>query len=159
MGVSTDGQICYGVIFPEEFQFPWGDTEKDNIDTWWIEKVHKYKPPFQLYDEKGAEIGNPTKERSDEWWEHRRVFEKAHPLPVTLVNCCSLSHPKYILACPSSIMISNRGYPQPFLRSGLQAEPREIMALGKFLEEHLKVPLDEGNSPTPQWYLSSYWSS
>lgn len=159
MGVSTNGQICFGILFPEEFEFPWGNTEKDNIDTWWIEKVHNYKPPFDLYDKKGAPIGNPTRERTGEWWEHRSAFEKAHPLPVKLVNYCSLSVPQYIVACPSTIKFCLRGYPAPFLPSDLQAEPKEIMALGKFIREYLKVVLDQKDSPEPKWWLSSYWDS
>ena len=37
MGVSTDGQICFGIAFEECTEFPWDSEEYDgDIDAWWL---------------------------------------------------------------------------------------------------------------------------
>jgi len=70
MGQSTDGQICYGVKFEEDFEFPWDDDPYLDEDDWWLEGASE------------AEID-----------EHRRDWLKAHPLPFELVNLVSnLAH-------------------------------------------------------------------
>jgi len=34
MGMSTDGNICFGISFPEDHPFPWGNYEEG---AWWEE--------------------------------------------------------------------------------------------------------------------------
>ena len=53
MGTSTDGRINYGILFEEDFQFPWDEDEKydGDIEQWWMYKVHGYKNPIELFDE------------------------------------------------------------------------------------------------------------
>jgi hypothetical protein len=36
MGISTDGSVCYGILFDEGFEFPWDDEENEGyIEDWW----------------------------------------------------------------------------------------------------------------------------
>ena len=57
MGVSTDGQICFGIMFDEGFEFPWNGGEDDqDLESWWMEEVCGYKPPFELFTEEGQWI-------------------------------------------------------------------------------------------------------
>lgn len=36
MSQSTNGQITYGIPFPEGFQFPWNDEKYEfSIQEWW----------------------------------------------------------------------------------------------------------------------------
>jgi len=47
MGVSTDAQISFGVMFPEGYEFPWEKDEYDwDINTWW--KILKKRVDVQL---------------------------------------------------------------------------------------------------------------
>ncbi len=168
MGVSTDGQICFGVAFPEGFEFPW-DAEQfgDDFETWWREAVCGYKPPFQIYDEHGEYIGGkkPSQSRIDEFIEHRSKFEKQHPVPVKLVNYCSHECPMYIIAVPSSCLENSRGYPEEIQPGNLKVSEADVESLKKFLKEHVPVKPEDleyvdkrfDKTMTPRWYLSSYW--
>ena len=53
MGMSTDGEIHYGIKFDEDFVFPWNTDEFEyDIEEWWQE-VGGFQPLFQLYDADG----------------------------------------------------------------------------------------------------------
>ena len=49
VGTSTNGQLCYGTAFVEDFEFPWGDGE---IEYWWTYTVHGFKHSFELKDQR-----------------------------------------------------------------------------------------------------------
>lgn len=152
MGTSTNGQICYGIPFEEEFEFPWG--EKDLKD-WWLTNVLDYKPPFQLYDEHGNHINGhePSREQVDEYYRHRREFLAEHPLPVELVNFCSNDYPMWIIAVPSSILKACRGDPTEFYPNKLNITEAQDARLIAFCNQH---NIETGGLQ-PQWLLSSYW--
>ena len=152
MGISSDGQICYGISFDEDYEFPWNgewDGEADDIDSWWLFEVCKYKNPFELFDDDGEWIGGieATKEQRDAYFAPRRAFKKAHPLPVELVWHCSYEYPMYILATPGSVLTASRGYPKAI--ESLEARPSEVAALMAFCKEYNL----EGDGP--KWWLSS----
>lgn len=151
MGVSTDGQICFGIMFEEDFEFPWGDEEEDQ---WWTYKVNGYKPPFELYDEAGQYLGGkrPPQDVMDRYYEALHEFEAAHPMPFKLVNYCSYDYPMYILAVPESFIKNSRGFPKAIEPSALTVTTEARDALLKFCGDHgIKF---EGE---PRWYLSSLW--
>ena len=156
MTTSTDGQICFGLMFEEDTEFPWDDTERwDDIDDWWLSYVLKWLPPFELYDEDGEYIGGvkPPEEKIEQYHREKIAFElKAPPLPVQLVNYCSAQYPSYILAVPSTCRSASRGYPEAFHPSDLKVNPEEIDALLEFCREY-GIEIDS----EPTWYLSSYW--
>jgi hypothetical protein len=152
MGVSTDGEISYGIAFPEGFYFPW--VEHDDIDDWWLD-VSGYKPPFELYDATGNFIGGvrPTSEKISAYYEPRAVFQREHPLPVELVNVCSGNSPIYILALEGTLITANRGYPKAFNPDSLVVTDEQRNTLIEFCKTH---NIDTGGVE-PGWYLSSYW--
>lgn len=44
MGVSTDGQLSYGVVIKEDYELPWENTlHNGDIDDWWLD-VRGFKP-------------------------------------------------------------------------------------------------------------------
>ena len=51
MGVSTDGQICFGISFGEDFEFPW-DAYEDLVllHPYLILVIHMYNAYFLLLD-------------------------------------------------------------------------------------------------------------
>jgi hypothetical protein len=65
MGVSTDGQIGYGVVFEEGYKFPWDKYPSGDIEDWWTEEVLGFKHSFEIYDIDGGYIGGqePSRER------------------------------------------------------------------------------------------------
>lgn len=151
MGVSTDGQLTYGIAFEEETEFPWGEQE---IEEWWIETVHGFKPSRQIYDADGQYIGGkrPPDDVMNAHFAERQDFEKAHPLPVELVTHCSYDYPMYILAPPGAHHSAHRGYPKEIDPTVLSVSADQHEALLKFCRDHgIEIP------GQPKWYLSSLW--
>lgn len=153
MGTSTDGQICYGIMFEEGIEFPWSDKYEDDIESWWLYEVCKYKPAFEIYDSDGEYLDGkrPSEERVLLYYQQKREFEAAHPMPVKVVNYCSYEYPMYILAVPSTCLTNSRGYPAEFDPSKLVVSPEEAQALWDFCENN-GIAMDE-----PGWYLSSFY--
>lgn len=154
MTTSTNGQICYGVLFDEDHEFPWDEWE-DGIEEWWLYRVCDYHNPFELFDERGNWLdgAKPPEQRIREYYDHRHTFLDSHPIPVRLVNYCSGDYPMYIVAAPSSVIIASRGYPEAIgVRSFATVTEEEAVLLIEFCRKHLGVT--EG----PRWWLSSYWS-
>ena len=86
MGVSTDGQICYGILLAEGIELPWNDEKYDDgIYDWWLCTVKGYESPFEMFDDDGEYIGGEDiwpKNKVDHYFEHFRLFRKAkqqHP--------------------------------------------------------------------------------
>lgn len=164
MGVSTNGQLCYGIPFPEGFEFPWG---KNSEEEWWRE-VNGYKPPFMLYGEDGDYLnGNkPPEALIDQYYKHQRDWEEANPLPIELVNYCSGDYPMYMIAVKGSMTNNSRGFAQAINPAELVVTDEQKQVLLDFIEKHMKEKIDEHNEDEyndkvtlePQWYLSSYWS-
>ncbi len=169
MGVSTDGQICFGIVFPEGFEFPWDDPKFDGeIEEWW-RSIHGYKEPFKLYDG-GEYVGGvkPSREKIDEWYEHHHAWDENHPVPIEIVNYCSGDCPMYILAVRDTIREAARGYPSEIEPTQMLVEDEKLIAFNSFIENHIKRLIHKWNSDeyneddqimgNPRWYLSSYWS-
>lgn len=154
MGVSTDGQICFGIAFEEGKEFPWSSEEYDgDIECWWIYAIHKYQPPFEVYDSDGEYLGGikPSDEKLDEYYQTKREFENAHPLPFRLVRHCMGDYPMYILAIPRTIKVASRGYPEEVKPDEMIVTQDEYDLLIEFCEIHgIEVE-------TPRWWLSSMW--
>jgi len=52
MGVSTDGQICYGICV-DEIELPWDESYDGDIESWWTFEVLGFKHSFELFTEEG----------------------------------------------------------------------------------------------------------
>lgn len=59
MGVSTNAQICYGILFDEDFEFPWNGGEYgggfDDLIEWW-EKTNTTPVPVTLVNCQHSDI-------------------------------------------------------------------------------------------------------
>lgn len=151
MGTSTNGQLCYGVAFEEDFEFPWGEN---GIEDWWAYTVCEFKPSLELFDSGGNYLNGrkPSKTELNSYFEERRAFDAAHPLPVTLVNYCSGDYPMYAVAVPSTVRTARRGSPTAVDPTSLVVTDDEHATLLKFLADHgIEAP------EAPAWLLTSYW--
>ena len=158
MSVSTDGQICFGIVFEEGYEFPW-DTYREDGDSdpedWW-RSVNGFKPSFEVFDKKGEyldSVQSPAREKSaDDYFNEGRCWDKANPIPFELVNYCSDGCSMYILAMPGSFKRNSRGYPRKISGMDLHGEVKDAIVFSEFCEKYgLK-----GEEPAA-WYLSSYW--
>ncbi len=156
MGVSTDGQMCFGV--PEEEtdgDFPWREPPYNgDIDDWWLFGIHGFRHSVELFDDAGEWL--PGKE-ADQVQQNRYYAEKREfidtipPLPVSFVNACSGDVPEYILIVPETERSARRGYPVVF-------RPEELVVPEAALKTFLEFLAAYGITHSePQWYLSSYW--
>lgn len=154
MGTSTDGRISFGIAFEEGFEFPWEadpNDFNDDIEDWWIYKIHCFKHSREVYGD-GGRLPGVTDEDVSAYWAEKREFAQKHPLPVRLVNYCSGDFPMYIIAVPSSCLNNNRGYAVEFDPASLTVTDDERAALLKFFTDHgIEV------SSEPKWLLTSYW--
>lgn len=151
MGTSTDGQLCYGIMFEKDTEFPW-DEHPSGFEEWWLEQCG-YEDLFEMFDERGQWVDpKPSEERQKEFWDHRKRFREQFPEPVVLVNYCSDTVAMYILAIPRTEIRAWRGYPETLVPGELTVTPEEREALISFCKRFgIEVPSD------PAWYLSSYW--
>lgn len=156
MSTSTDGQISYGILFDEGYEFPWSTDEyEDDIDNWWREVNGYINPIDSPYTEDGAGYKpgySSNHPQVDEYWRHPREWKEANPIPVELVNYQSGEVPAYILAVPSTVQTARRGYPEPFVPESLIVSGQDRQALIDFCAKY-DIEMDT----PPSWYLSSYW--
>lgn len=152
MGTSTDAQICYGIQFEEDFEFPWGD----DLEEWWVNNVLGYSPPFEVYDQSGNYIGGnePPKEIIIEYFSARRQFIDSSPkCQIVEVNYCSADYPMIILAIDTSVIRARRGYPEKIDPSAIEEGSENFSnVLKAFCETH-GIETDS----EPAWFLCSYW--
>ena len=154
MGTSTNGQISFGIVFEEEFEFPWDKEFEGDIEQWWLLDVCKYKPPFELFDETGNYINGiePSKDQVSAYFDSEREFLDAHRCPAELLNYCSADSPMYALVIPSTVVTARRGDPVLLDLKGLVVDDFERQALLDFCARH-NIECAE----VPHWILSSYW--
>jgi len=157
MGVSTNGQICYGILLVDEIELPWDDVDND-IDKWWLYEVLNYKNPFEIFDQDGNWINGekPPTTTVDEYYETQKEYRKLHGgLPITMINSCSEDYPQWIVAIGETAKKAFRGSPVIFepssLVNGFEKE-RANKILVKFCNDY-----DLQYETEPAWYLSSYW--
>ena len=146
MSVSTDGQLCFGIKFEEEFEFPWNGME---LNEWWRE-VNDC-PVESPYDEYGGLKQEATDANVDAYFDQLLFWDTANPFPVELVNYQASSSPAWILAVPSSCRSCSRGYPMELKLYDLPVTLEEERNLLDFCKRfNIETEL-------PSWYLSSYW--
>lgn len=161
MSISTDGEICFGILTKEEFEFPWDADEYDgDIEKWWIYKICGHKNPFEIYDDKGNYLDGeqPSEDKIFTYHKSRREYLKENPLPVELVNYCSADYPMYLLSVPKTSLRCERGYPTVFDPNKLVVSREQIEKLVSFCKKYCSG--GEYDSPldfAPKWYLTSYW--
>lgn len=154
MGVSTDGQLSYGVVFEEGFEFPW-DSEDfgGDIDAWW-ESVNGFVNPVEYPFTKEGDYKPGMNDKSPqiaEYFAETRKWAREHPIPVELVNYCSGDYSMYIVA--TKHISNSRGSTEVIKLEDLLSnqwlwEFTLLEFLTKYNIEHDKKPA---------WHLSSYW--
>lgn len=125
----------------------------DGIEYWW-KSVKGYKAPYEIYDEHGEYKDGVKPEESvfREYYDHRHDWEEKNPLPVKLVNYCSLECPMYILAVPNSLITANRGCPTSLSKKEFELSNDEIQVLIDFCQDYnIECDISEMT-----WHLSSY---
>jgi hypothetical protein len=152
MGVSTNGQICFGIAFEEGFEFPWDRYHYGDIGAWW-RTVNRYEGPFYPFGEggeykPGVEENDP---RIGEYFDHQREWHESNPVPIIDINYCSGGCPMYILSVPNTGMSARRGYPEEFDPSNLTVSDHNIQSLLSFCA---KYGIETENKP--KWWLSCY---
>jgi len=138
MGVSTDGQLCFGIAFEEEFMFPWtrDDDDEYEFEDWWREQ----RGWTQQWSD-----GDET------FFARRREFDKEHPAPVECVLHCSFDYPMYILALPGTSKSASRGYPTAI---EVELTPLDDAAILKFCADS---GIEMNDDQRGAWLLSSLW--
>lgn len=136
MTVATNAELRYGVIFDEDFGFPWEDIDGDGDtpeEVWW-RLVTGYTCD-----------GEPDFERERAWMEE-------HPMPFQAVNYCSDGYPMWIIALPNFGYLAHRGHPHRISALSIP-HSSDLHRFRSFLSEHLDC-IEE-----PRWILSSYWGA
>jgi hypothetical protein len=154
MSVSTDGQICRGILFEEEFEFPWDHEMYQGDEEHWWRDINGYKPPLELYDAKGEYLNGvkPSDDQIKTYYNAQKKFMEENHLPFEKVNAQSGEYPLWILAVPGSCKTASRGYPEELDISKLTVDDEKENKLVKFCQKHFPAAeLDV------KWYLSSYW--
>jgi len=162
MGVSTDGQLSFGIAFEEEYCFPW-DEEKweGDIGDWWVCGICGYKPPFELYNSDGGYVNGerPPEEKLSEYYDHRSKFEANNPMPVNPVMHCSYDYPMYIIAVNGTESSNSRGYPTEVNPDSMVVTDEQIRVLVDFCTKYCQPQDEYTERPNmePKWYLTSLW--
>lgn len=153
MTTSTDGIICYGIMFEEEYLFPW-DTDEEaegDIEDWWRKQVG-WKVTKEVYDSAGERLPGVTEGEIRAYFEQQRTFDALHPVPIVTVNYCSGDCEMIILAVPSTVRRCFRGEALAFSPSDLIVSDEQRAALIDFCAKH---GIEAAGNPS--WYLASYW--
>lgn len=151
MGVSTNGQLSYGVVFDEGYEFPWDVDWDGDADRWW-RSVNNFVNPYEYpYDDVGNIKPGMTEEQRDKYWRAVFDWDKANPLPVEIVNYCSGDCAMYLLAVKGFHFSASRGYPEAIDIDDLTRIDDAHKVLTDFMA---RWGISGGE---PMWWLSSYW--
>ena len=146
MSVSTDGQLCFGIMLEEEV-LPW---DAESLEDVWLDALgFSAESP---YDEFGAYKPGYSGDdpRVEEYYAQKSAMLRDNPLPITEVNYCSADCPMMILAVPSSCLTCYRGHP-------FQIDPAKLIVTNEEVKALLDFCQRFGLSGEPTWWLSSYW--
>lgn len=150
MGQSTDGQLGFGVVFEEGYEFPW----EDDIEDWWLNECG-FKPSVEIYGDTATGYANnvhPSQKVIDNYYDEKQAFKEAHPLPGRFENYCHHECPMWMLMVPSTFKRNSRGDATEIDPQKMTVTDEEKKALLDFCE---KYDLKYENGPS--WFLTSYW--
>jgi hypothetical protein len=101
------------------------------------------KQSVEIYDDNdpsGYKGGRkPAQSVMDNYYQE---WDKAHPLPIKLVNYCSGDCPMYMIALEETFKSNSRGYPQEFNPSDLKVTDEQRQKLIDFCEKYLKEGIE-----------------
>lgn len=168
MGVSTNGNICYGIPFKEDQRFPWDEEPyHGDLEKWWYREIAGI-PYYQegiFSNETGDYMPGKTQADADaayKVWAKKRDAYIAEQGPIWIedLNYCSGGVPMIMLALKKTCLVARRGYPELFDPTELVVSDEDRQRLIDFCREHVKPSEDEWPEYPelePCWYLSSYW--
>jgi hypothetical protein len=150
MGISSDGQICYGVLLEEESEdFPWGNRE---FEKWYYCDILKFKHSFEAYDKEGNQLVEMTDKKISAYWKEYYDFQKKNTLPLTLTYYCSYDYPLFILAIQETVIRCARGDAIE-LALPFDAKPEWDKLLTNFILDY-SIPTIDGKC---SWWLTSLY--
>jgi hypothetical protein len=151
MGVTTNGQLCFGIVLPEETELPWEDHE-DGFEAWW--RAENGFTNDDIWGEDGERRPGITGKDIDAFFERERAFDAVHPAPVEIVNYCSGEYPMVIIAARGTVKTARRGHPVKIIAVDMMTVN---LHAADDLREFVETYFPEHLGPGPEWYLSSYW--
>jgi len=138
MGNSPSAQICFGIAFAGDFNFPWGC----GLDDWWRDQCGFYNP----HD-------TATHEGRVQFYRANNQWNMANPCPVEVITCCDGDYPGgYVLALSDTVVRSWEGGPDRIAPAAMLASDEDRTFLMEFCKAY-EIETNEG----PGWYLSSYY--
>lgn len=154
MGVSTNGFICYGIAFDEDYTFPWGTND---YESWWFINICKFKPTVEIYTEIGSYVNNkePDQKTIDNYYNEYSKFKKDHPMPFDVENYCSGDYPMDVLVVNESVIKCGRGEPTEINFSDIQNKINNSNL--KSFMDFINTYIPDKKNTEPKWMLCSYW--
>ena len=156
MGISLDGQICFGIALDEDVKLPWDNDLFENDPKAWWDHVLGYTPPFELFTPEGEWIDGveAPEETVSEYFAARRKFrEENPPLPIVIVKHCSYEYPMYIIAAKGTYISASRGWPKAIDWAELQSHANGCVVTDFCVEHDIELPEDS----KPKWWLCSLY--
>lgn len=151
MGITVSGQLNFGIVFPEDFTFPW--TEKfEQWDDWdferWWREVNGFEPTFYPYDTLGEYKEGVGDKEYDEYYEEKSKWDAEHPCPIQLIDYCGDTEEMNIIAVKEPTFMCFRGSPEVIDPEKLVGDPDIVTDFCNRFE--ITMPHE------PMWLLSSY---
>jgi hypothetical protein len=153
MGISTDGQLSFGITCEEGEEFPWDDDKYEGeIEGWWRD-INGFNKTNQVWDEEGNRRPGVTDNDLDQYFVEQHAWDKENPCPANMVNVCHCDYPMWMLVVPGTYTRASRGCPIKVDPAAMTVPEEKFRAFTDFIEKHMpKYEYKE-----PRWYLSSYW--
>ena len=152
MGDRAKAQICFGIAFEEDHEFPWDNYEC--IDDWWVYEVLKFKPTVQIYNDEGNWINGiePDKKLVDDYYNEKSFVKNSRLIPIELVRHSHYANPMYIIALPGYTIEVDWGELEIINPESFCYDIIEKRVLIDFCKEfNIKFKED------PKWYLTVYY--
>lgn len=142
--------IFYGIIFEENFVFPWTEKYKADVEEWWVREVCQFKPSNEIYDAEGNFIHGvqPSQKVIDAYYAELHAVKKSHPRPVEVLNFGDDYHSLQAIVIPGLTVTSSWGYPTPLDVNVLQ-ETQEMADCIRDFCDSFGIEMHVG----PKWML------
>jgi hypothetical protein len=142
------GILCFGVSLNRNDRQPWHPY--DDLEDWWIERVHSFKPAVEVFDSTGQKLPNKTQKDVDEYLKERNLFRSSIPsLPYTQVSTLDFDGSAYILAITRTIITAHTEHKKIDPRT-LLVSLRESTRLEQFCRAYKVKKVGK-----PEWFLTA----
>lgn len=138
MGTTTKGVIFHGIMFPDEFEFPWDGGEYDgDMERWWIYKCCGYD--------------------GEDDYKSRKEFLEKNNLPIELAWTYSYKCTSYGIAVIGSIVESADDVTELDF-SEMKVSDGDKQVVIDFCEKYIDADNEHDELPEfkTKWYLSGF---